>query len=214
MISDLLEEPPKAVSTALADLAPIESPGDLERYKKAYSYHSAGIPVKNIAETFGVAPSTIYAWIAKYREEFGRQLTAAKRTSLLFDRMQFATLIRDTALADAHQITVDAVYRDPISGKITQGKLDGPLRKARTQLLKLALEADDNLFTMLHRTGVLPSAPKELHCTVSATNPDEKVIKPTEHRSAAEVKASVLQLLNNSRVIQVDLPDEIEISKE
>lgn len=210
-ISELLEEAPPAVAPSV----PMESPETLERYRKAYEYKVKGVPVESIANAYKVAPSTIYRWIKIYEEQFALSMSQTRRANLLFDRMIFAELVRDLAMAEAHQITLDATYSDPTTGKIVAGKLDANSRKVKAACMKLALEADQSVFRMLHQTGVLPSAAKEIHCTVQDTDPGSRIVKSSETRTAAEIAVSISQLLQNSRVVQMELPpDVIEIATE
>lgn len=184
--------------------------GLLDRMRKAYQMRAKGVPVENIASAFGISIATAYRWFKKFEQRHANLMLKSQRTDLLFDRLRYAEIVRDLAMAEVHRIDVEGVSLDP-SGKVTQGKLDPKLRGVKVKALSLALTADASIFRMLSSTGVLPSVAREIHNTLADTDPAERVLRVSEHRTDAEIERSVQQLLQNTRAIAVDIPDTAEV---
>jgi len=161
----------------------------VDKINKAYELKTKGVPVRNIANSFGVAEATIYRWVTQYEEDFKARFHDRPREELLLDSLRFMNVVRDVAIAEVHQIDLD-VMKVGSTGKLEK---DGkPDRMAKHRMLKLAMEAERTSFGMLRDTGVLPNAVREIHYSVNDTRPEEMKAKSL---NAPKTREEMLQII-------------------
>lgn len=212
-MSDLTEMVDEVKETEVIVLPEEETPELMDKQKQAYEYKLRGVPASHIAKQMNVSTPTIYRWWARYEQRFANSWKAKQRADLLFERIIFVQAVRDMTLQEVNQIDIDNTHKDS-AGKITRLPLDPKTRSVKANLLKLAMEAENTVFNMLLKTGVLPSAIKEIHCSVDDTAPGKQAKTDDREKTPAELAQSVAKLLKNTRMIVTDAPlvEDIEVS--
>lgn len=182
----------------------------LDRRKKtAYDLYSKQVPVNTIAKHFRVASSTVYNWIKDYRDSVTTRYTSRTRSDLLLDSISFLELIRDGAMMEVHNVDLRVASAAAGTGKSLEGRAKLAELATKRKFMELAVDANTHIFTELLKTGVLPNAVKEMHCSFEATRPvvaDSRDVKAVKSRE--ELEASILDLLRCGRTI--DIKDEAE----
>ncbi len=198
---------------ALLDKVKTDLPGNSEedaqipadKVAKAFELWVKKVPVANIARTFGISEATVYRWINKYKETFDADLMGKPRSELLLDSLRFLRVVRDVSMSQVHEIDLNGVKVMP-DGSV-QRNPDAVDLKAKGTFLKLALNAEESSFEMLRKTGVLPSAVKEIYYSLQETKPVDKAVSNTPTRTREEVIAHIEELLVGGRVLP-KIPDE------
>lgn len=184
-----------AMSAAVA-ADPVMLDAELDKPRKCYELRLKGVPVVNIAKSFGVDESTIYRWLKAYREAFTREFTDRPRSDLLVDMLAFMRVVRDTAMKEAHQIDLDGM-KVAADGTVTaSGQID---RNAKHKMLSLAMSAESHSFDMLAKTGVLPSIAKEIHVSFAETKPDSGPAENATPVTREELMNRLIELAGNRR---------------
>ena len=176
---------------------PIVVPED--KLRKAYELKTKGVPVVNIAKSFGISEATAYRWLNKYEEQFSKEFTRRPRSDILLDMLRFVRVVRDSAMQEVFQIELAAksVDRDG-TVKRDQTLVDV---KGMTGLLKTALDAENTAFRMLRDTGVLPNTSKEIHISLQDTRPPESLGVDTTIVSREEILSKITALITTGRTI-------------
>lgn len=178
-----------------------------DKLSKTYELWIKKVPIANIARGFGVAESTIYRWIDKYKENFDFKLVNKPRSELLLDMIRFTRVVRDVAMNQVHDIDLTAVKVMP-DGSMVRNTENMDL-KAKGTFLKLALDAEAKSFDMLQKTGVLPSAIKEIYYSLQETRPVDKAVSDTPTRTKDEMINHITELISGGRTIPrlIDMED-------
>ena len=180
-----------------------------DKLEKAYELWVKKIPVINIAKWCGVSEATIYRWIDKHKATFDAELMGKPRSELLLDSLRFLRVVRDVSMSQVHEIDLNGVKVMP-DGSV-QRNPDAMDLKAKGSFLKLALDAEKNSFEMMQKTGVLPTAVKEIYYSLQETRPVDKAISGTATRTREEMIANIEELLIGGRVIPKAIEDDIVI---
>ena len=176
-----------------------DSPVPEDKLAKVYELRLKGVPVNNIAASFRASPATIYRWLEKYKREFDSQLVNKPRSELLLDMIRFTRAVRDVAMSQVHQIDVAALSVNSQGATVQDvTKMD---LKAKGTFLKLALDAESKSFEMLQKTGVLPTAVKEIHYSLKETQPSDKQLSSTPTRTKEEMINHITELVSGGRIM-------------
>ncbi len=185
-----------------------------DKLSKVYELWIKKVPISNIARSFGVAESTIYRWIDKYKETFDFGLVSKPRSELLLDMLRFTRVVRDVAMSQVHDIDLTAVKVMPDGSMVRN--TDTMDLKSKGTFLKLALDAEAKSFDMLQKTGVLPSAVKEIYYSLQETRPVDKAVSNTPTRTKEELIDHITELISGGRIMPklVEMEDVIMNTEE
>lgn len=185
---------------ALTGIAKEEEPLIPEdKLRKVYELKTKGVPIVNIAKSFGVAESTIYRWINQYEEKFKHEYVDRPRSDILLDMLRFVRVVRDSAMQEVFQIELAAKSVD-IDGKVSRDQAQIDV-KGMTGLLKIALDSENTAFRMLRDTGVLPNTSKEIHISLNETKPPESLGLDAAVSSREDILSRITALVTTGRVI-------------
>lgn len=195
-----------------AGLEPAEEDNDPipeDKLAKVYELYLKRVPINNIAQSFRISPATVYRWINKYKQDFDKALINKPRSELLLDMIRFTRAVRDVAMSQVHGIDLSAVKVMPDGTRVVDDTLID--MKAKSTFLKIALDAESTSFNMLQKTGVLPSAVKEIYYSLKETQPSDKQVSNTPTRTKDEMIAHITELISGGRTIPrlEELGDEI-----
>lgn len=180
----------------------------VDKINKAYELKAKGVPVRNIASSFKVAEATVYRWLNQYEENFKSKFHDRPREELLLDSLRFVSVVRDVAMAEAHQIDLDVMKVGPTGKLERDGKPD---RMAKHRMLKLAMEAEKTNFGMLRDTGVLPNAVREIHYSVNDTRPEEMKDKESNvPKTREQMVQIILDMVEKSPSLPGPTQEELE----
>ena len=178
---------------------------DPEKLHKAFELKLKGVPIKNIAQSFGVGEATIYRWLKAYRDEFAKEFHDRPRSDLLLDSLAFLRTVRDVAMKEVHQIDLDCIE---VGADGKAHKIGKPDRIAKFRMLNIAMGAERSSVDMLVKTGVLPNAVKEIHHSLDDTKPHDDLISSHAPATREEAIKKLTDLLIHGREMP-DYADEI-----
>jgi len=200
-----------------AGMQPVEednTPIPEDKLSKVYELWLKKVPIQNIAQSFKISQATVYRWIDKYKQEFDKTLTNKPRSELLLDMIRFIRAVRDSAMSQVHAIDVMGLKVMP-DGSVVNN-IENIDLKSKGTFLKLALDAESKSFEMLQKTGVLPSAVKEIHYSLQETQPTDKKISNTPTRTKDEMISHITELISGGRTMPKieEMKDVIVIQEE
>lgn len=213
-MSDLSEIVEEVAEVNLPVVVEEEDPPEIvDKQKQAYQLKLRGVPAASVAKQMGISAPTVYRWWTKYERRFANEFKTKQRSDLLFDRIIFVQAVRDMTLQEVNQIDIDNIHKDS-AGNITRLPLDPKTRAVKASLLKLAMDAESTVFNMLLKTGVLPSAVKEIHCSMNDTEPGKQIKVEERPKTREELLLSVGQLMQNTRMVVTEAPllEDIEVT--
>ena len=191
-----------------------DTPVPEDKLSKVYELYLKRVLIHNIAQSFKISQATVYRWIDKYKQEFDRTLVNKPRSELLLDMIRFIRAVRDSAMSQVHAIDVMGLKVMP-DGSIVNN-IENIDLKSKGTFLKLALDAESKSFEMLQKTGVLPSAVKEIYYSLQETQPTDKQVCNTPTRTKDEMISHISELISGGRIIPrlEDMDDVIVIPEE
>lgn len=210
-LSDIVEEVKETTLPIVVEEE--DTPEIVDKQKQAYQLKLRGVPAASVAKQMGISTPTVYRWWSRYEKRFATQFKTKQRSELLFDRIVFVEAVRDMTLQEVNQIDIDNIHKDA-AGNITRLPLDPKTRAVKASLLKLAMDAENTVFNMLLKTGVLPSAVKEIHCSMDDTAPGKQIKVEERPKTREELLLSVGQLMQNTRMVVTEAPllEDIEVT--
>jgi hypothetical protein len=175
------------------------SPIPEDKLSKVYELWIKKVPISNIARSFNISEATVYRWIDKYKQQFDTLLINKPRSELLLDMIRFTRVVRDVAMSQVHNLDLAAVKVLSNGTRVIDDTLID--MKAKSTFLKIALDAEGKSFEMLQKTGVLPSAVKEIHYSLQETRPIDRSVSNTPTRSRDEMLQQIEALITGGRVM-------------
>jgi transposase-like protein len=189
----------KAVGGALRKSRTPESIDDL---REVWELHCLGNSTKEIAKAYGVTSSLARAWIDEYRSLYASEMCRTQRSMLLTDKLAMFDTISNVAMSEVSRIKRRTLVVNE-EGEVVEVdiKADSQLMSAKARMLKVALDAHKSSADLLVKTGVLPSAAKDINISIMDANSEsarEKLAEDEASRSPEEILASIDNYLTRS----------------
>lgn len=195
-----------------------KAPDTVDDLREIWELHCLGSSVKDIAKAYGVPLAVVRGWIDQYRSLFASELSRTQRSMLLTDSLAFFRTTRDIAMSEMQRVQTSTkiVTED---GEVTDADSspNPQLLSARARLLKTAIDAEKQAADLLIKTGVLPSAAKDINISImdaNNANAAQELADDEAARSTEEILDSISGYLTRTVQLVDDIPDDEPIDAE
>jgi len=200
----------KKVDTSLKST---KIPTTSDDFREVWELYCLGNSFKELAKVYQTTPSIVRSWIDTYRSTYAAEMSRTQRSMLLTDSLAFFRTLRDLSMSEVRKIQTTTLSVDE-DGEIVdaEGTPDPKLMAARARLMKVALDSEKQAADLLVRTGILPSAAKDINVSIIDAQSEEgrtKVLEDDATRSEKEILGSIEKFLTHStKLLDEDEPSD------